>query len=349
MTTTNAAGARAESISAKDWVSILTPYREQSRVRSISEIAVTAGLFALAWLIMLASLQVGYWLTLVLAVPTAGLLVRMFVIQHDCGHGSFFRRKATNDWVGRAIGVVTLTPYDPWRRSHATHHAGSGNLELRGIGDVKTLTVREYQDRSWWGRLQYRLYRNPLILFGIGPIYQFLIEHRLPIGYMRAGWTPWISTMATNAILAIIVGLVIWAVGIGPFLLVHIPVIVMAGSIGVWLFYVQHQFDETQWERPDNWDVHEAGLHGSSHYDLPVILRWFTANIGAHHIHHLCARIPFYRLYEVISDYPELASVGRLTFWESLKNVNLALWDEDNRRLISFADARRARLSAATG
>jgi omega-6 fatty acid desaturase (delta-12 desaturase) len=338
---TYAAGASAETYSAKDWISILTPYREQSRIRSVSELAITGGLFAAGWLMMLASLQVGYWLTLVLAVPTAGLLIRMFLIQHDCGHGSFFRRKITNDWVGRAIGVFTMTPYDPWRRSHATHHASSGNLERRGIGDVKTLTVREYQDRSFWKRLQYRLYRNPLILFGIGPAYQFIIEHRMPVGYMRSGWAPWVSTMATNAVFALIVGLVIWAVGVVPFLMVHIPVVVIAASIGVWLFYVQHQFDETHWERDEDWDVHEAAFHGSSHYDLPHVLRWFTANIGAHHIHHLCARIPYYRLYEVIRDHPELGSVGRLTLWESFRCVKLALWDEDNRRLVSFAEARK--------
>lgn len=341
MTMTDAAGATADSISAKDWISVLTPYRQQSRVRSVSELAVTAALFAVSWLVMLASLQIGYWLTLVLAVPTAGLLIRMFLIQHDCGHGSFFRRKATNDWVGRAIGVFTMTPYDPWRRSHATHHASSGNLERRGIGDVKTLTVREYQSRPFWQRLQYRLYRNPFVLFGIGPAYQFMIEHRLPIGYMRAGWAPWVSTMATNAAFALIVGLLIWIVGLVPFLLIHIPVVVIAASIGVWLFYVQHQFDETHWEREEEWDVHEAAFHGSSHYDLPHVLRWFTANIGAHHIHHLCARIPYYRLYEVIRDYPELGSVGRLTLWESFRCVKLALWDEDNRRLVSFAEARR--------
>jgi omega-6 fatty acid desaturase (delta-12 desaturase) len=344
---TNVAGAGADVISAKDWISILTPYREQSRVRSISELAVTAGLFAFSWLIMLGSLQVGYWLTLVLAVPTAGLLIRMFLIQHDCGHGAFFRRKLTNDWIGRALGVFTMTPYDPWRRSHAIHHASSGNLERRGIGDVKTLTVREYKSRSWLRKMQYRLYRHPLILFGIGPVYQFVIEHRLPVGYMRDGWTPWVSTMATNAVLAAIVGLLMWAVGVVPFLMVHIPVVVIAACIGVWLFYVQHQFDETHWEHEEDWDVHEAAFHGSSHYDLPPVLRWFTANIGAHHIHHLCARIPFYRLYEVIGDHPELAQIGRLTFWESIRCVKLALWDEDNRELVSFADARRIGLPEA--
>jgi len=347
MTLTNAVGASAEAISAKDWISILTPYREQSRVRSISELAMTAGLFAISWLVMLASLQVGYWLTLILAVPTAGLLIRMFLIQHDCGHGAFFRRKATNDWIGRALGVFTLTPYDPWRRSHAIHHASSGNLERRGIGDVKTMTVREYKESSWLRKVQYRLYRHPLILFGIGPVYQFLVEHRLPVGYMRDGWAPWVSTMATNIVLAGIVALLMWTVGVVPFLMVHVPVIILAACIGVWLFYVQHQFDETHWEHEEDWDVHEAAFHGSSHYDLPVVLRWFTANIGAHHIHHLCARIPFYRLYEVIGDHPELATIGRLTFWESIRCVKLALWDEDNRELVSFADARRITLPEA--
>jgi len=348
MTLTNAVGASAEAISAKDWISILTPYREQSRVRSISELAMTAGLFAISWLVMLASLQVGYWLTLILAVPTAGLLIRMFLIQHDCGHGAFFRRKATNDWIGRALGVFTLTPYDPWRRSHAIHHASSGNLERRGIGDVKTMTVREYKQSSWLRKMQYRLYRHPLILFGIGPVYQFLIEHRLPVGYMRDGWAPWVSTMTTNVVLAAIVALLMWSVGVVPFLMVHVPVIILAACIGVWLFYVQHQFDETHWEHEEDWDVHEAAFHGSSHYDLPVVIRWFTANIGAHHIHHLCARIPFYRLYEVIGDYPELATIGRLTFWESIRCVKLALWDEDNRELVSFAEARRITLPEAT-
>jgi len=346
MTMTIAAAAPVGTISAKEWISRLTPYRQQSRIRSVGETVMTIGLFATGWLVMLASLQVGYWLTLVLAVPTAGLLVRLFMIQHDCGHGALFRRKATNDWVGRALGVLTLTPYDPWRRSHAIHHANSGNLDRRGIGDVKTLTVREYQSRPWLRRMQYRLYRNPLILFGIGPIYQFGIEHRLPIGYMRAGWTPWISTMATNAALALIVGLLMWAVGIVPFLMVHLPVVVIAACIGVWLFYVQHQFDETHWEREGDWNVHDAAFHGSSHYDLPPVLRWFTGNIGAHHIHHLCARIPFYRLYEVIRDYPELGNIGRLTLWESICCVKLALWDENRRRLVSFSEARRTALPA---
>ncbi len=326
--------------SPKAWTPILNRYRQQSWIRSIAELAMTAGLLALFWTVMLASLKVGYWLTLLLAVPTAGFMVRIFILQHDCGHGSSFRRRATNDWVGRILGVFTLTPYDVWRREHAIHHAGTGNLGRRGIGDVKTLTVREYFQRSRLGKLTYWLYRHPAILFGIGPAYIFIVDNRLPVGYTRKGWVPWVSTMATNAAIAVLVVAMMWLVGVGPFLMVHLPVVLLAASIGVWLFYVQHQFEETQWDHEPDWSVQEAALHGSSHYDLPKILRWFTGNIGVHHVHHLCSRIPFYRLYNVVDDYPELAGTGRLTLLESLRCVRLTLWDEDRRRLVSFREAR---------
>jgi omega-6 fatty acid desaturase (delta-12 desaturase) len=326
--------------SPKAWALILNRYREQSRLRSIFELALTAGLLALFWAVMLASLNVGYWLTLLLAVPTAGFLVRIFILQHDCGHGASFRRRVTNDWVGRVLGVFTLTPYDVWRRDHAIHHASSGNLGRRGIGDVRTLTVREYLERSRFGKLTYRLYRHPAIMFGAGPAYLFLLENRLPVGEMRKGWAAWLSTMATNAGIAVLVVAMMWLVGVGPFLMVHLPVVLLAASIGVWLFYIQHQFEETYWDREPDWSVHEAALHGSSYYDLPKILRWFTGNIGVHHVHHLCSRIPFYRLYKVIEDYPELAGTGRLTVLESLRCLRLTLWDEDSRRLISFREVR---------
>ena len=188
------------------------------------------------------------------------------------------------------------------------HHATSGNLDRRGIGDIDTLTVREYLARSRWGRLRYRLYRHPLVMFGIGPAYLFLLQHRLPVGLMRGGWRPWLSTMATNLAIAAIVAALIWLVGVRPFLLVHLPIMLLAASIGVWLFYVQHQFEDTVWADGQDWNMHEAALHGSSHYDLPAVLRWFTANIGMHHVHHLCSRIPFYRLPHVLRDHPELAA-----------------------------------------
>ena len=264
--------------------------RAQSRARSIVEIAITAAPLTALWALAWTAVHFGYWwLALLLAVPSAGFLVRLFMIQHDCGHGSFFRQRAANDWVGRVIGVLTLTPYDFWRHTHAIHHATSGHLERRGIGDVDTLTVQEYQSLSFWSRLRYRTYRHPLVMFGIGPAYLFLLQHRLPVGLFRGGWWPWLSVMATNVAIAAIAAGLIWFIGLGPFLLVQLPTILLAGSIGVWLFYVQHQFEMTFWAHEGEWTFQEAALHGSSHYDLPGILRWFTANIGVHHVHHLSA------------------------------------------------------------
>jgi len=318
----------------------LTPYRGANPARSLIELAITLIPFILLWLAMWFALDLGYWVGLLLAVPAAGFLVRLFLIQHDCGHGAFFRRRATNDWIGRVLGVLTLTPYDYWKRSHAVHHATSGNLDRRGIGDIDTLTVREYLSLSWWGRLWYRIYRHPLVLFGIGPAYLFALQFRLPVGFMREGWRAWVSPMATNAAIAITVAVVIWVVGVTDFLVVHVPIALLAASIGVWLFYVQHQFDETAWATGQDWNVHDHALHGSSHYDLPKVLRWFTANIGVHHVHHLCSRIPFYRLQNVLRDHPELGAIGRLTPLQSLKCVRLVLWDEVEQRLISFSDLR---------
>jgi acyl-lipid omega-6 desaturase (Delta-12 desaturase) len=321
----------------------LACYREPNHGRSIVEILITVVPLVLLWLAMWLALDIGYGLYLLLAVPAAGFLVRLFMIQHDCGHGAFFRHRLANDWVGRAIGVLTLTPYDFWRRTHAVHHATSGNLDRRGIGDVDTLTVGEYLSLSRWGRLRYRLYRNPVVMFGLGPAYLFFLQQRLPVGLMRAGWQPWLSTMATNLAIILIAAVTIWAVGIVPFLLVHLPIALMGASMGVWLFYVQHQFEDTFWAYDKAWNIHEAALRGSSHYDLPIILRWFTANIGVHHVHHLCSRIPFYRLPVALRQNPDLAKIGRLTLGQSISCVRLVLWDEAARRLISFRELRTLR------
>jgi omega-6 fatty acid desaturase (delta-12 desaturase) len=207
------------------------------------QIAITVVPLVFLWLLIWATLDLGYWLSLLLAVPTAGFLLRLFMIQHDCSHGAFFSHRFANDWIGRVIGVVTMTPYDLWRRTHAIHHATSGNLDRRGFGDVDTLTVREYRERSFWGRMRYRLYRHPLVMFGLGPAYIFFLQHRLPVGLMRDGWEPWISTMATNVAIAAIIATLSWFIGIKAFLLVHLPIMMIAASIGVWLFYVQHQFE----------------------------------------------------------------------------------------------------------
>src|SRR5712672_2797332 len=304
----------------------LAGYREPNSGRSTFEIAVTAIPFVLIWVLMWAGLAEGYWICLVLALPAAGFLVRLFMIQHDCGHGSFFRHRLANDWVGRVIGVLTLTPYDFWRRTHARHHANSGNLDHRGMGDITTLTVLEFLALPRWRQSLYRLYRHPFVMFCIGPAYLFILQHRLPVGLMRGGWQPWLSTMLTNVAIAIVVATMIWLVGVGQFLLVQLPITLLAGSIGVWLFYVQHQFEDTFWAHDEDWTFHEAALYGSSHYDLPGILRWFTANIGLHHIHPLSSRIPYYRLQQVLRDHPELAAGSRLTLLQSFQSVRMALW-----------------------
>jgi acyl-lipid omega-6 desaturase (Delta-12 desaturase) len=327
---------------ARNWTKILARYRRPSELRSTLEIAITFVPLAALWVLAWAALHFGcWWLSLLLAVPAAGFLVRLFMIQHDCGHGSFFCHRMANDWVGRVIGVLTLTPYDFWRRTHAIHHATSGHLERRGIGDVDTLTVREYLSRSFWGRLCYRAYRNPFVMFGLGPAYLFILQYRLPVGLFFNGWQPWLSTMSTNAAIAAVVAVLIWFIGVWPFLLVQLPIILLAGSVGVWLFYVQHQFERTFWAHEDAWSFQEAALHGSSHYDLPGILRWFTANIGIHHVHHLCSRIPCYRLPRVLREHPELRLVSRLTLLQSFHCVRLALWDESQRRLVSFREIDR--------
>lgn len=318
-------------------------YRTPSNARGILELGITivplAALWALAW----AAYTLGYWwIALLLAVPAAGFLVRLFMIQHDCSHGAYFRNRSANDWIGRTIGVMTLTPYGFWRSTHSTHHANAGNLDHRGIGDIDTLTVREFYSLPTWRRTLYRLYRHPLVMFGLGPAYLFILQHRLPKGMMRSGWRPWLSTMGTNLAIAALAGTLIWLVGIGPFLLVHVPIVILAASVGVWLFYIQHQFEDTFWARGEAWSFHEAALHGSSHYDLPGILRWFTANIGIHHVHHLSSKIPFYRLPNVLRDHPQLIAVHRITLLQSLKCVRKTLWDERTRQLVSFGEARRA-------
>jgi omega-6 fatty acid desaturase (delta-12 desaturase) len=325
---------------ARTWAQTLGPHRTPDVSRSIFELLVTAAPFVLLWASMWAALGVGYWLCLLLALPTACFLMRLFMIQHDCGHGACFRRRATNDGVGRVIGVVTLTPYSFWLRAHALHHANAGNLDHRGSGDIITLTADEYLTQTRFQRLVYRAYRNPLVMFGLIPTYLFVLHYRLPFGMMRSGWEPWISTMGTNAAIVGVVSLLVWLMGVGPFLLVEAPVVVVSATIAVWFFYVQHQFEDTLWAHDGDWSFHEAALNGSSHYELPPALAWFTGNIGVHHVHHLSSRIPFYRLPEVLRDHPQLASLGRLTFLQSLRCASLAIWDERQKRLISFRELR---------
>jgi acyl-lipid omega-6 desaturase (Delta-12 desaturase) len=308
--------------------------------RSLAEIAVTIIPLGMLWFLAWKAMSISYLLTLLIAIPTAGLLVRVFLIQHDCGHGAFFTSRRANDWLGRLLGILTMTPYEVWRRAHAIHHASSGNLDRRGIGDLDTLTISEYRALSPRGRLLYRLYRHPIVMFVIGPAWLFLLGHRVPPGQLRKHWQSWASAMGTNLAIALCFGAMMWLVGVQTFLMIHLPIVMIAASIGVWLFYVQHQFEETYWADTREWSLKEAALHGSSHYDLPQPLRWISANIGIHHVHHLMSRIPFYRLPEVLAAHPHLSEVGRITLADSFRTVRLKLWDEEQLRLVSFREAR---------
>ena len=332
-----------EMIDARSLRRALGRYNVPSNARGLVELGITLVPLAALWFMAWFAFRLGHaWATVIIAIPAAGFLVRLFMIQHDCGHGSFFAAQRVNDWIGRLLGVLTLTPYDCWRREHAIHHASSGNLDRRGIGDIDTLTVGEYLARSRLGRLRYRLYRHPVVMFGVGPAYFFLLQQRLPAKPLSAGWLPWVSAMATNGAIALLAAALAWAIGIEALLLIHMPIVLAAASVGVWLFYVQHQFEHTSWDNNEAWSPHAAALHGSSHYDLPAVLRWFTANIGLHHVHHLNSRIPFYRLPRVLQDRPELRNIGRLTLVDSFRCVRLALWDGTRRRLVSFREASRS-------
>jgi acyl-lipid omega-6 desaturase (Delta-12 desaturase) len=314
-------------------------YREAQPRRAAFQLVTTLLLFALLCAVMLGAAAYEWWLALPLAVPAGGLLVRLFIIQHDCGHGSFFGTRAANDRVGHLLSILTVTPYDSWKRAHALHHAGTGNLNRRGVGDITTLTVREYLALSPWQRLRYRLYRNLFILIVLGSPANFLILQRFPSGMGLPWRTAWKDVMALNAAMLVVYGALGMLLGYVA-LAVFIPIICVAAWIGGWLFFVQHQYEDTVWDGADDWNFHAAALGGSSYYVLPPVLQWFTGNVGLHHVHHLNSRIPNYRLQECIDDHPFLGDVGRLTFRKSLGCVRLALWDENLRKLVGFSQAR---------
>jgi len=282
------------------------------------------------------ALEVSYLLTLVFAVVAALFAVRIFIIFHDCGHGSFFKSQKANKWVGRITGVLTFTPYYAWRHAHAIHHAGSGDLDRRGVGDVWTLTYDEYKVMPLWKRMIYRLYRNPLFIFVIGPSLQFVVLQRLPLtSGDKEKWREIRSIMWTNVALLIMIVVISWAIGFQNYLLVQLPAIAVASSIGVFLFYVQHQYENVYWERHEEWDYATAALHGSSFYKLPKPLQWFTGNIGFHHIHHLSPRIPNYKL-EDCHNANEIFQIEPLTLRTSIKSLHVRLFDEDRHKMIGF-------------
>ncbi|MZR13386.1 fatty acid desaturase [Maritimibacter sp. DP07] len=331
---------RTAAVTPSDWARALMRYREPIAARSWFELGITLIPFTAIWGLAWGLISFSPVLAFALAVGNTAFLVRLFMIQHDCGHGAFFKSRTLSDWIGRGIGVLTLTPYDVWRRNHAIHHSTTGNLDKRGVGDIPTLTVREYEAKGRLGRGLYRLLRHPAFLFVVVPFYTFFLQNRVPVGQMRSGWQYWFSAMATNAAIGTGLCMVAWFGGPEVVFVVILPTLFLAAMTGMWLFYVQHQFEDTVWDRNCDWNIQSAAFHGSSHYVLPGILRWITANIGVHHVHHLASRIPFYRLNEVLRDHAPLADAQRITLKDSLQCARLRLWDENSRRLVFYKDAR---------
>lgn len=288
-------------------------------------------------------------LAVLLALPAGGFLVRLFIALHDCGHGAYFRAPGLNEAVGRVLGVLTLTPFGWWKLSHAAHHAGSGDLMRRGFGDIDMLTVAEYRALPRVRRLAYRMYRHPLVLFGAGPVFEFFVRHRIPLHLPAPRRRAAASILALDAALVIALVPLVSRFGIATVVWAHgLPLAIMA-TLGVWLFYVQHQFDDTWFARPGRWSASQAALRGSSLYDLPGVLRFFTGNVGIHHVHHLFPRIPNHRLHAFLRAHPELLEVSRVGLRESFAAARLGLWDEERGRLVSFASAAQGQAGGGAG
>jgi acyl-lipid omega-6 desaturase (Delta-12 desaturase) len=315
---------------------LVHPYAVADRRRALWQLANTVLPFVALWVVMAATFGPSGGWSLLLLLPVAGFYVRLFIIQHDCGHGSFFPGARLNRMVGAMLGLVTLFPFAYWRKTHAIHHGTSGNLDRRGLGDIQTLTVREYRALSAPARLSYRLYRSMPVMLGVGPLYQMLIKHRVPFDLPLAWRREWASALWNDLALVVAAVALCWIFGWKAVLAVQLSLMLIAGAAGVWLFYVQHQFERTYWARHQQWDAQSAAMAGSSFYDLPRVVHWFTGNIGYHHIHHLSSRVPNYRLRECFESDPRLRAAPRLTLRQSLACARLKLWDEDSSRMAGY-------------
>ncbi|MFZ0088320.1 MAG: fatty acid desaturase [Solirubrobacteraceae bacterium] len=318
---------------------VLAGYAQPHLARSLLDIGTSIVPYLALSVLSYLTLGRSIWLTVAIAVPTAGFLVRTFVVFHDCAHGSFMPSKRANQYVGRFAALLVLSPFARWRHDHAVHHATSGDLERRGVGDILTLTVAEYRAKSRSGRLQYRLLRSPLVMFGVGPIIAMVVGPRIATRSQRPRMRH--SVFATDAVLVTVFASLGWLVGPTNLLVVWAPAAMLAGSVGIWLFYVQHQFEDAYWQNAGEWNYTDAALRGSSYLRLPKLLQFFTGNIGLHHVHHLQARIPNYNLQRAHDENAILHQVPTLSLLDGLRSVNLKLWDEDHGKLVTFAQARQ--------
>jgi len=323
----------------RTWQQMVAKYQNPSLQRSLWQVANTLIPYFVLLTLMYVSLSISYWLTLALALPAGGLLTRAFIIFHDCGHGSFFKSQRANNFLGMICGLMVFTPYYQWRFEHAVHHATSGDLDRRGVGDIVTLTVDEYLKLPRWGRFKYRLYRSPIVMLGVGPWFTFLISQRFinPISKKRERFSVYFSNLFIVALLVVAAH----TIGVKELLIIQLPVAFIGGLGGIWMFYIQHQFEGTYWQRHEEWDYATAAIRGSSYFKLPKVLQWFTGNIGFHHIHHLSSRIPNYALQKCMEENPEFQDVTTITLWSSLKSLGLNLWDEEQRQLVSFRQLKR--------
>ncbi len=337
----------AESNTSIKWREIVARYQTPSVKRAVWQLVSTLVPLVGAVILMNWSLSVSYWLTLALAIPAAGLTIRTFIIMHDCGHGSFLPSKTWNNVIGWVTGILTTTPYSHWRREHAIHHATSGHLEQRGTGDISTMTVREYLAAGRLQRIWYRIYRNPVILLVIGPAFLF-IKHRWPTRGI-AGKKEILNVHLTNLALAALITTLSLLIGFKDFILIWLPIFLLSGAAGVWLFYVQHQFEDAYWRGGDDWDYATAAVAGSSYFRLPKVLQWFTGNIGFHHVHHLSPKIPNYQLERCHKENPTFQKVVTLTLRESVRTLGLRLWDEESGRMVGFSHLRRLRREQRLG
>jgi omega-6 fatty acid desaturase (delta-12 desaturase) len=331
----------ANQAAPENWKQIVARYQNPSVGASAWQIINTLVPYAGLWVLMYFTQQISWWLTVPLAILAGCFMVRIFIIFHDCGHGAFFKSQAANHIVGAVTGLLTFTPYFHWRWEHAIHHSTSGDLDRRGTGDVWTLTVQEYLESSRWRKFAYRLARNPFVLFLIAPLFLFLIMQRFHA--LKAGRKEILSVYLTNLGLAIMATVLSLIFGFKAYVIIQLIVVAVAGSAGVWLFYVQHQFEGVYWQRSDEWDYATAALKGSSFYKLPRILQWFSGNIGFHHIHHLSPRIPNYRLEKCHYSEPIFQTVPPVTLLSSFKSFTFRLWDEQRCRLVGYGHLRTLR------